>query len=152
MRNCRDSARTIHGIPSSATFLVTPEQRRGPGQFYAKVHGSLVAEVAVAGPDFICEYDVGPSCPQLGQLVSRVKTFAPQVGVGYDQPLGSIALHGTSYRLDIRDGLGLRTSFSSSASSKDSIGTFVEASRHLLEECMPDDVAKFIKSRTREVR
>lgn len=132
---------------SSAIFMVLPNQRVAPGVFFATVDGSKHAKVAVGGADFVCEYKVERACPQLGQLVSRIKKFKPEVGADYEQELKSVDFGVTAFRFYVRGALGSKAYLSSLGSANGSVKQFVESSRQLLETCMPADVADFVNSR-----
>ena len=132
---------------TTAVFLMEPDQRRSPGVFYAIVSGSKQANVLIGGNRFVCEYEVGPECPQLREVVAGIKRYKPEVGKNFDKSLDSVYLHATRYSFHIRTGQSSKASFSTYGPEDSSLVAHVESSRTLLEKCMPDGFAEFIESK-----
>ena len=87
----------------------------------------------------------------MGDVTATLGDMMVPISPQHGAPLGAIALHATTYRLEVRGrGVGSGAFLTFYGEIDNPIRAFLVESREKLAACLPDDVAEYVDMRNKE--
>lgn len=133
-------------LPYSTFRLeILPDSGRKPGYFVATITRHTTATVELMRPTRACRLELTvDDCPAIADVADAVEQLDIPIGKGHAASLERIALHATTYRLQVRGPYLHRHSVSYYSELDNPIAGFMHDARERLLACVPQAIQDFI--------